>query len=68
MFEVEGERKPFFGTIVRYREDDKLWRVLYDDQDVEDYDEKELEKALKLYGQKGTSLDSKKPAPPARLL
>jgi hypothetical protein len=45
----------FFGTIIEYspstenKEQTDLWRVEYDDGDVEDYDEKELVRFLKLY-------------------
>ena len=48
----------YFGTIVEFSpasdmaEGLDLWRVSYDDGDSEDYDEKDLEKYLKLYDRK----------------
>ena len=40
----------FFGTITRYSSDTKFWFVEYDDGDDEEYDTKELKKALRHYG------------------
>lgn len=46
----------FFGTIKRYIEppsgESDLWHVVYDDDDQEDYDAKDLRKAMALYKQK----------------
>jgi len=45
----------FFGTITKYDESDDpaFWNVLYDDGDAEDYNKKDLIKALKHYGING---------------
>mmetsp|Transcript_4977 Transcript_4977/g.9477 ORF Transcript_4977/g.9477 Transcript_4977/m.9477 type:complete len:533 (+) Transcript_4977:267-1865(+) len=37
----------YFGSIVSYSE--KYWKVVYDDDDIEEFDEKELLAAVKLY-------------------
>ena len=47
----------YYGTITKYiaapsAKDDDLWHVLYDDDDSEDFDAKDLKKALALYKQK----------------
>ena len=47
----------YYGTITSYipapsAKDDDLWHVLYDDDDSEDFDAKDLKKALNLYRQK----------------
>lgn len=47
----------YYGTITKYiaaptAKDDHLWHVLYDDDDSEDFDAKDLKKALALYKQK----------------
>lgn len=44
----------YFGTITKYitpptARDDELWHVLYDDDDSEDFDSKDLRRALSLY-------------------
>lgn len=44
----------YFGTITKFiapptSQDDELWHVRYDDDDNEDYDAKDLKKALNLY-------------------
>lgn len=55
------ERKVFFGTVADYDAGSKggLWHVEYDDGDEEDFDEKDLKKALKLYGKKGNGDERK---------
>lgn len=42
----------FFGTILKYDDSDDppLWSVVYDDGDREDYEKRDLIKALKHYG------------------
>ena len=41
----------YFGTITHHVKDPSgdLWHVLYDDEDSEDYDAKDLKKSLNLY-------------------
>ena len=43
----------FFGTIKKYIEpassEPDLWHIVYDDDDQEDYDAKDLRKAIALY-------------------
>lgn len=45
----------FFGTITKYDDSDDpaFWNVVYDDGDAEDYNKKDLIKALKHYGING---------------
>ncbi len=45
----------FFGTVVKYDDSDDpaFWHVVYDDGDAEDYNKKDLIKALKHYGVNG---------------
>jgi hypothetical protein len=47
----------FFGTVTQFRpaeskDDEPLWRIVYDDDDSEDYTFKELVKRRKLYAKK----------------
>lgn len=48
----------YFGTVIRYLTKEKLWHISYDDGDQEEFDEKDLKKALDLYESKKAS-DSK---------
>ena len=46
----------YLGTVILYApesepgEGDELWRIKFDDDDEEDFDEKDLEKGIALYG------------------
>ena len=39
----------YFGSITQYNEKTQFWHVVYDDDDEEDYDPRDLEEAGKLY-------------------
>ncbi|KAL7545564.1 hypothetical protein ACHAWF_008915 [Thalassiosira exigua] len=41
--------KPYFGRVVEYIQDRKLWHITYDDGDEEDFDKNDLRKALRFY-------------------
>jgi hypothetical protein len=45
----------FYGTVTKYDDSDDpaFWRVVYDDGDAEDYNKKDLIKALRHYGVNG---------------
>merc|ERR1712194_174186 len=43
------EREVYFGSIVDYNVTSKLWKIIYDDGDQEEFDEKDLARSLKLY-------------------
>ena len=39
----------YFGTVTKYNDKKKLWRIIYDDNDSEDFDKPEIVTALQLY-------------------
>mmetsp|Transcript_2213 Transcript_2213/g.6324 ORF Transcript_2213/g.6324 Transcript_2213/m.6324 type:complete len:734 (+) Transcript_2213:144-2345(+) len=43
----EGFADIYFGTVVSYDSDAKLWKIVYDDDDEEEFDEVDLKSALK---------------------
>lgn len=50
----------FFGTIEYFDEGEKWWHVIYDDDDQEDFDSKQVRTALALYEQNKKSDPKKK--------
>ena len=50
----------YFGSITQYNEKTQFWHVVYDDDDEEDYDPKDLEEAGKLYRKERKRDDPKK--------
>lgn len=50
----------YFGSITQYNENTQFWHVVYDDNDKEDYDPRDLEEAGKLYRQERKRDDPKK--------
>lgn len=62
MFPLENEEGImvdvlFYGTITEYDAENKLWQVVYDDDDQEDFDERDMKTAVRLY-------DENKPGDP----
>lgn len=51
LFDVEGGQEVFFGTIDRLAtpKEPFLWHVIYDDEDDEEFDEKDVIEGLKRY-------------------
>lgn len=47
--EVSKQSAIFFGTIRSYDSSNKFWHVVYDDNDSDDNDKRELAMGLKLY-------------------
>ena len=49
--ENEDNQDIFFGTVASYSEEDKLWHILYDDFDEEDFDATELKEGVQEYAE-----------------
>jgi len=55
----------FFGTITSFDPDEKLWKVIYDDNDEEEFDETELKVGLMLHRKKKhVDTNEEQPQPP----
>ena len=41
----------YFGKVASYDEEERLFRIIYDDDDTEEFDDRDMRKALRLYNE-----------------